>query len=111
MPRHIGTCFRFYTQMRVEKKPKAFAYRVPIGDYNYLQCRYSFIKGTHKKSHLYELQQTFHKSKKANYCVVFSASNYLWIFLPHCIATKKGYSPIPCVRTYCKRMQPKLRPT
>ena len=24
--------------MRVEKKPKAFAYRVPIGDYNYLQC-------------------------------------------------------------------------
>ena len=22
MPRHIGTCFRFYTQMRVEKKPK-----------------------------------------------------------------------------------------
>ena len=24
--------------MRVEKKSKAFAYRVPIGDYNYLQC-------------------------------------------------------------------------
>ena len=24
--------------MRVEKKPKAFAYRVPIGDYNYLEC-------------------------------------------------------------------------
>ena len=24
--------------MRVEKNPKAFAYRVPIGDYNYLQC-------------------------------------------------------------------------
>ena len=24
--------------MRVQKKPKAFAYRVPIGDYNYLQC-------------------------------------------------------------------------
>ena len=24
--------------MRVEKKHKAFAYRVPIGDYNYLQC-------------------------------------------------------------------------
>ena len=22
MPRYIGTCFRFYTQMRVEKKPK-----------------------------------------------------------------------------------------
>ena len=22
MPRHIGTCFRFYTQMRVEKKTK-----------------------------------------------------------------------------------------
>ena len=38
MPRYIGTCFRFYTQMRVEKNPKAFAYRVPIGDYNYLQC-------------------------------------------------------------------------
>ena len=36
--RYIGTCFRFYTQMRVEKKSKAFAYRVPIGDYNYLQC-------------------------------------------------------------------------
>ena len=34
----IGTCFRFYTPMRVEKKHKAFAYRVPIGDYNYLQC-------------------------------------------------------------------------
>ena len=25
--------------MRVEKK-KAFAYRVPIGDYNYLQCNF-----------------------------------------------------------------------
>ena len=24
--------------MRVQKKNKAFAYRVPIGDYNYLQC-------------------------------------------------------------------------
>ena len=24
--------------MRVEKNPKAFAYRVPIWDYNYLQC-------------------------------------------------------------------------
>ena len=24
--------------MRVEKINKAFAYRVPIGDYNYLQC-------------------------------------------------------------------------
>ena len=35
---YTGTCFRFYTQMRVEKKNKAFAYRVPIGDYNYLQC-------------------------------------------------------------------------
>ena len=28
MPRHIGTCFRFYTQMRMEKKTKAFAYRI-----------------------------------------------------------------------------------
>ena len=28
MPRHIGTCFRFYTQMRVEKKTKAFAYKI-----------------------------------------------------------------------------------
>ena len=27
--------------MRVQKKPKAFAYRVPIGDYNYLQCSQS----------------------------------------------------------------------
>jgi hypothetical protein len=35
----IGTCFRFYMQMRVENNNKAFAYRVPIGDYNYLQCR------------------------------------------------------------------------
>ena len=43
MPRHIGTCFRFYTQMRVEKKNKAFAYRVPIGDYNYLQCILAII--------------------------------------------------------------------
>ena len=25
--------------MRVQKKNKAFAYRVPIGDYNYLQCK------------------------------------------------------------------------
>ena len=25
--------------MRVQKINKAFAYRVPIGDYNYLQCR------------------------------------------------------------------------
>ena len=24
---NIGTCFRFYMQMRVEKNPKAFAYR------------------------------------------------------------------------------------
>ena len=24
--------------MRVQKNNKAFAYRVPIGDYNYLQC-------------------------------------------------------------------------
>ena len=24
--------------MRVQKTHKAFAYRVPIGDYNYLQC-------------------------------------------------------------------------
>ena len=24
--------------MRMEKQNKAFAYRVPIGDYNYLQC-------------------------------------------------------------------------
>ena len=50
MPRHIGTCFRFYMQMLYmaklltidfileciwKKKTKAFAYRVPIGDYNY----------------------------------------------------------------------------
>ena len=35
---YIGTCFRFYTQMWVENNNKAFAYRVPIGDYNYLQC-------------------------------------------------------------------------
>ena len=28
--------------MRVEKKPKAFAYRVPIGDYNYLQCNLAY---------------------------------------------------------------------
>ena len=27
--------------MRVEKQNKAFAYRVPIGDYNYLQCSYT----------------------------------------------------------------------
>ena len=26
--------------MRVQKRNKAFAYRVPIGDYNYLQCMY-----------------------------------------------------------------------
>ena len=58
-----------------------------------------FIEETHKNSHLYGLQQTFHKSKKANYCEVFPASNYLGIFLPHWIATKKGYSPIPYVRT------------
>ena len=30
--------------MRVEKKNKAFAYRVPIGDYNYLQCREKIAK-------------------------------------------------------------------
>ena len=28
MPRHIGTCFRFYTQTRVEKTNKAFAYKI-----------------------------------------------------------------------------------
>ena len=52
MPIHIGTCFRFYMQMLYKvklltidfilefiwKKNQAFAYRVPIGDYNYLQC-------------------------------------------------------------------------
>ena len=27
--------------MRVQNKNKAFAYRVPIGDYNYLQCTYN----------------------------------------------------------------------
>ena len=26
--------------MRVQKKPKAFAYRGTIADYNYLQCTY-----------------------------------------------------------------------
>ena len=26
--------------MRVQKENKAFAYRVPIGDYNYLQCTF-----------------------------------------------------------------------
>ena len=34
--------------MRVEKKHKAFAYIVPIGDYNYLQCIilfFLFFKG------------------------------------------------------------------
>ena len=25
---YIGTCFRFYTQMRVQKNNKAFAYRI-----------------------------------------------------------------------------------
>ena len=29
--------------MRVEKNPKAFAYRVPIRDYDYLQCMSTFI--------------------------------------------------------------------
>ena len=29
--------------MRMEKKNKAFAYRVPIGDYNYLQCIIQFF--------------------------------------------------------------------
>ena len=29
--------------MRVEKQNKAFAYRVPIGDYNYLQCMYEDV--------------------------------------------------------------------
>ena len=45
---HIGTCFRFYMQilymvklltidfiLECIWKKKAFAYRVPIGDYNY----------------------------------------------------------------------------
>ena len=32
--------------MWVEKKNKAFAYRVPIGDYNYLQCNDSIGRGT-----------------------------------------------------------------
>ena len=27
--------YRFYTRVHMEKKPKAFAYRVPIGDFNY----------------------------------------------------------------------------
>ena len=35
--------YRFYTQSRQKKTNKAFAYRVPIGDYNHLQC--SIITG------------------------------------------------------------------
>ena len=29
--------------MRVQKKTKAFAYRVPIRDYNHLQCGYALL--------------------------------------------------------------------
>ena len=46
---YIGTCFRFYTQMRVQKKTKAFAYRI----YSHFtqQCILSFrvINCTEKK--------------------------------------------------------------
>ena len=66
MPRHIGTCFRFYTQMRVEKKNKAFAYRVPIGDYNYLQCNVCFNDDKSAKVILKHFQSTIPTPRPAN---------------------------------------------
>ena len=34
MPRHIGTCFRFYMQMRVEKKTKHLPIKSIVTSHN-----------------------------------------------------------------------------
>ena len=34
MPRHMGTCFRFYKQMRVEKNPKHLPIKFIVTSYN-----------------------------------------------------------------------------
>ena len=48
MPRHIGTCFRFYTQMRVEKKKKHLPIKFIVTSHNsvYYKC-YSIQIKTH----------------------------------------------------------------
>ena len=40
MPRHIGTCFRFYTQMRVEKKTKHLPIKFIVTSHNSVHCCY-----------------------------------------------------------------------
>ena len=47
--------------MRVEKQNKAFAYRVPIGDYNYLQCVLKLFL-----LYLDTIQKTLHVSSAKN---------------------------------------------
>ena len=59
--------------MRVEKKTKAFAYRVPIGDYNYLQC-------------------AFHKNRKIRFTKLVSILPTELIYLYH---PNKSFSDIP----------------
>ena len=43
MPRHIGTCFRFYTQMRVEKKPKHLPIKFIVTSHNSVLFRVKFF--------------------------------------------------------------------
>ena len=58
---YIGTCFRFYTQMRVEKRNKAFAYRI----YSHFtqQCIFSnFIPNCYNVLGLRKLQEQVKKA-------------------------------------------------
>ena len=63
---YIGTCFRFHMQMRVENNNKAFAYRVPLGDYNYLQCRTKKFKAPEVKTNFKQDLTCIFVSVRAN---------------------------------------------
>ena len=49
--------------MRVQKKNKAFAYRVPIGDNNYLQCATLHSLVSHLRQFI-QIQEYERKKKK-----------------------------------------------
>ena len=110
---YIGACFRFYTQIRVEKKNKAFAYRVPIADYNYLQCIVGFslpidinsvsfmeiyIKGQNF-CHAVICWGTGMGTADYNTAVTVCLSNGKWCNLPYRIFRKYDaqYPPLICL--------------
>ena len=51
--------------MRVEKINKAFAYRVPIGDFNYLQCTASYCNWQHANIYLQKTNEGLYLSNKS----------------------------------------------